>query len=78
MMLRRALFMAMRRAASDPQMRQKVKGAVEQGVARARPYAQKGADTLRGAAHDASPFENPRGFAEALKRRWRGEPPTSG
>ena len=67
LILRRMLLMGARRIATDPHLRQKVKD----GAARARPVIERSAQSVKSAASEVSPLKDPRGFADALRRRLR-------
>lgn len=64
--LRRLLMEGARRVASDPQLRQKVK----EGAQRAKPALERSARSIKEAATEASPLEDPKRFAAALRRRF--------
>ncbi|MEM7442579.1 MAG: hypothetical protein AAF414_04515 [Pseudomonadota bacterium] len=65
--LRQLIMQGARRIATDPRLHQKVK----EGAQRARPVVERSARNIKNAAKEKSPLEDPRGFAEALRRRLR-------
>ena len=65
--LRTLVSMAVRRAATDPQMRAKVVQAARQFG----PSAERTGYAIRDAAREASPLEDPRGFLRLLRDRLR-------
>ena len=65
--LRRMVMLGARRIATDPRLQQKIK----EGAQRARPVVERSARTLKDAAAETSPLSDPRGFAQALRRRLR-------
>jgi len=60
------LMQGARRIASDPRLRQKFK----EGAQQARPVVERSARSIKAAAAEASPLEDPKAFAAALRRRF--------
>ncbi len=77
MILRRALFYAVRRLVSDPRVRAKAAETFESEVKpramaawrRTKPKLDAARDELRDIARESDPRENPRAFAAKLKER---------
>lgn len=66
LIIRRLLVEGARRVASDPRLREKVK----EGAQRARPAIERSARSVKAAVAEASPIEDPKAFAAALRRRF--------
>jgi hypothetical protein len=67
MVMRRALFMAARRAVTDPRVRAKAMEVAQ----KAKPAAQRAAASAREAAKETPPARDPGAFARGLWRRLR-------